>query len=323
MNISIRTVVAIGCLAVLAACGGSSGGGEGASTGSLTLRIGDAPVDGAREVVVVFTGVALHGPGGTRNIEFPEAREIDLLAYQNGATVDLLDRVEVEAGEYDWLRLEVIAEQNRNDGSYILFESGQQFPLYIPSGSQSGLKLNRPFTIAAGGITRLVADFDLRKSIIQPPGQSPNYLLKPVLRLMDELEVGSIAGEVDLAMLATAQLEPGSGPEDCAGGLYLFAGADAPPDDADGDASDGVDPVLFQPLEFDGLNSVVPYQIAFVETGDYTVAATCHFDVDASPESSEYDPGAASGEAGFETMTWTTQGQVVVEPDVTATVNLP
>lgn len=323
MNISIRTAVAIGCLAVLAACGGSSGGGEGAGTGSLTLRIGDAPVDGAREVVVVFTGVVLHGPGGTRNIEFPEPREIDLLAYQNGATVDLLDGVEVEAGEYDWMRLEVIAEQNRNDGSYILFESGQQYPLYVPSGSQTGLKLNRPFTIAAGGITRLVADFDLRKSIIQPPGLSPNYLLKPVLRLMDELEVGSIAGEVDLALLATAQLEPGSGPEDCAGGVYLFAGADASPDDSDGDASDGVDPVVFQPLEFDGLNSVVPYQIAFVETGDYSVAATCHFDVDASPESSEYDPGAASGEAGFETMTWTTQGQVVVEPDVTTTVNLP
>lgn len=323
MNISIRTAVAIGCLAVLAACGGSSGGGEGAGTGSLTLRIGDAPVDGAREVVVVFTGVVLHGPGGTRNIEFPEPREIDLLAYQNGATVDLLDGFEVEAGEYDWMRLEVIAEQNRNDGSYILFESGQQYPLYVPSGSQTGLKLNRPFTIAAGGITRLVADFDLRKSIIQPPGLSPNYLLKPVLRLMDELEVGSIAGEVDLALLATAQLEPGSGPEDCAGGVYLFAGADASPDDADGDASDGVDPVVFQPLEFDGLNAVVPYQIAFVETGDYSVAATCHFDVDASPESSEYDPGAASGEAGFETMTWTTQGQVVVEPDVTTTVNLP
>ena len=323
MNISFRTAVAVGCLAALAACGGSSDGGEGSSTGSLTLRIGDAPVDGAREVVVVFTGVVLHGPGGTHNIEFPEPREIDLLAYQNGATVDLLDGVEVEAGEYDWMRLEVIAEQNRNDGSYILFESGQQYPLYVPSGSQTGLKLNRPFTIAAGAITRLVADFDLRKSIIQPPGQSPNYVLKPVLRLMDELEVGSIAGEVDLAVLATAQLEPGSGLEDCAGGLYLFAGADAAPDDTDGDASDGVDPVVFQPLEFDGINPVVPYRVAFVETGEYTVAATCHFDVDASPESSEYDPGAASGEAGFETMTWTTQGQVVVEPDVTTTVNLP
>ena len=115
------------------------------------MRIGDAPVDGASEVVVVFTGVALHGPGGTRAIEFTEPREIDLLDFQNGATVNLLDGVEVEAGEYDWMRLEVIAEQNRNDGSYILFESGEQYPLYVPSGSQSGLKLNRPFTVAAGG----------------------------------------------------------------------------------------------------------------------------------------------------------------------------
>jgi Domain of unknown function (DUF4382) len=323
MKTSIRATVAFGCLAVLAACGGSSDGGEGAGTGRLTLRIGDAPVDGASEVVVVFTGIALHGPGGTRAIEFPEPREIDLLDFQNGATVNLLDGVEVEAGDYNWMRLEVIAEQNRNDGSYILFESGEQYPLYVPSGSETGLKLNRPFTVAAGGITRLVADFDLRKSIIQPPGLSPNYVLKPVLRLMDELEVGAIAGEVDLAALAAVQLEPGAGAADCAGGVYLFAGTDAQTDDADGDSTDGNDPVVYQPLEFDGLNDVVPYQIAFVEAGDYTVAATCHFDVDASPETSEYDAGAANGEPGFETMTWSANGQVVVEPDTTAIVNLP
>jgi hypothetical protein len=189
MFTTIRKAVSLGCLATLAACGGSSGGGQ--DMGQLTLRIGDAPVDGATEVVVVFTGVVLHGPGGTHRIEFTEPRDIDLLAYQNGATVDLLDDVEVEAGEYDWMRLEVIAEQNRSDGSYILFQTGEQYPLYVPSGAQTGLKLNRPFTVAAGGITRLVADFDLRKSIIQPPGLSPNYELKPVLRLMDELEVGS------------------------------------------------------------------------------------------------------------------------------------
>jgi hypothetical protein len=321
MFTTIRKAVSLGCLAALAACGGSSGGGQ--DTGQLTLRIGDAPVDGATEVVVVFTGVVLHGPGGTHRIEFTEPREIDLLAYQNGATVDLLDGVEVDAGEYDWMRLEVIAEQNRNDGSYILFQSGEQYPLYVPSGAQSGLKLNRPFTVAAGGITRLVADFDLRKSVIEPPGLSPNYVLKPVLRLMDELQVGSISGAVDLAALATAQLGGGAGPGECSGGVYLFAGADATPDDADGDAADGAEPVVYQPLAFDGLEAVVPYEIAFVEAGNYTVAATCHFDVDASPEASEYNPGAASGEPGFDTMAWTANGQVVVEPNAIAEVNLP
>ena len=321
MFATIRKAVSLGCLAALGACGGSSGGGQ--DTGQLTLRIGDAPVDGAAEVVVVFTGVVLHGPGGPRRIEFTEPRRIDLLAYQNGATVDLLNGVEVDAGEYNWMRLEVIAEQNRNDGSYILFESGEQYPLHVPSGAQSGLKLNRPFTVAAGGITRLVADFDLRKSIIQPPGLSPDYVLKPVLRLMDELEVGSISGAVDLAALAAAQLEEGASPEQCSGGIYLFAGTDATPDDADGDVSDGADPVVYQPLAFDGLEAVVPYEIAFVEAGDYTVAATCHFDVDASPEESDYDAGAANGEPGFGTMAWTVNGQVVVEPNAIAEVNLP
>ncbi len=306
---------------LLAGCGG--GGSGGGDTGSLTLGIGDAPVDGATEVVIVFTGVELHHAGAIRKIDFDEPRSIDLLAYQNGATVNLLDGLEVDAGRYDWMRLDVIAEQNRSDGSYIKFESGEQFPLYIPSGSESGLKINRPFTVAAGGITRLVADFDLRRSIIEPPGLDPNYVLKPVLRLMDELEVGDIDGDIDLAALATAQLGDAAAAGDCKGGVYLFSGHGTTPDDADGDMDDGADPVVYLPLEFDGVNPVVHYHIAFVEAGDYTVAATCHFDVDASPEVSEYDPLAASGEPGFETMAWTTNGDVVVPAGGTASVSLP
>jgi len=250
-------------------------------------------------------------------------REIDLLAYQNGATVNLLENETVTAGEYQWMRLKVIAERNRSDGSFILFEDGNQFPLFIPSGSETGLKLNRPFRIAVGGITRLVADFDLRKSVIAPPGQEPNYFLKPVLRLVDELQVGDLAGAVDLTALAVAQLGAGATAADCAGGLYLFTGAAVAPDDADGVADDGADPIIFQPLAFDGLNPVVPYSFSFVEAGTYTLAATCDFDVDVSPEVSEYDPGAVSGEPGFETMHWTTAGAVVVVADQTTTVNLP
>jgi uncharacterized protein DUF4382 len=200
MKARLHVLAILACAALLASCSESGGG----NTGSLTLGIGDAPVDGATEVVIVFTGIELHHAGSTRRIDFDEPRSVDLLAYQNGATVNLLDGLEVDAGRYEWMRLDVIAEQNRSDGSYIKFASGEQFPLYIPSGSESGLKINRPFTVAAGGVTRLVADFDLRKSVLEPPGLEPNYVLKPVLRLMDELEVGDIDGDIDLAALATA-----------------------------------------------------------------------------------------------------------------------
>ena len=321
MNTHIRNGILLALALALPACGGSGGG---SGMGQLNVAIGDAPVDGADQVVIVFTGVELHSAaGGTRTIEFAAPREIDLLAFQNGATVDLLDDVSVEAGEYNWMRLNVIAERNQSDGSFIHFESGEQFPLYVPSGAETGLKLNRPFRVAAGGITRLVADFDLRKSIIAPPGQDPNYVLKPVLRLVDELEAGTIEGSVDLAALATLQLGAGATPADCAGGVYLFAGGTATPDDQDGDEADGADPVVFQSLAFDGVASVVPYRIAFVEAGTYTMAATCDLDVDAAPDLSEYDPGATSGQPGFETMHWTAANDVVVAPDQTVTVNLP
>lgn len=325
MNHQIRTGILVACALALPACGGggSSNDGMGAQTGQLSLAIGDAPVDGATEVVVVFTGIELHSNGSTRSIDFAVPREIDLLAYQNGATVNLLENLMVDAGEYQWMRLKVLAERNLSDGSYILFESGEQFPLYVPSGSETGLKINRPFRVAAGGITRLVADFDLRKSIIAPPGQAPNYMLKPVLRLMDELQIGDIEGSVDLAALATAQLGATATAADCDGGIYLFGGAAATPDDTDGNAADGADPIVYQPLAFDGLQTVVPYRFAMVEAATYTVAATCDFGVDASPEASEYNPGAATGEPGYQTMHWTTAGNVVVAPDGTATVNLP
>jgi hypothetical protein len=323
MQHQLRTGILVACVLGLTACGGGSNDGMTAQTGQLSLAIGDAPVDGATEVVVVFTGIELHSNGGTRTIDFAAPREIDLLAYQNGATVNLLENLTVDAGEYQWMRLKVIAERNRSDGSYILLANGEQYPLYVPSGSETGLKINRPFRVAAGSITRLVADFDLRKSIIAPPGQSPNYMLKPVLRLMDQLQIGDINGAVDLTALATAQLGATATAADCNGGIYLFGGAAATPDDSDGNAADGADPIVYQPLEFDGLQAVVPYQFAMVEAATYTVAATCNFGVDASPEVSEYNPGAASGEPGFETMHWTTAGGVVVAPDGTTTVNLP
>jgi len=82
---------------------------------------------------------------------------------------------------------------------------GRQFPLYIPSGAETGLKLSKPFVVAQRATTRLMIDFDLRKSVVAPPGQSPNWILKPSLRLVDLLEVGALKGTVDIAALALAQ----------------------------------------------------------------------------------------------------------------------
>lgn len=309
----------------LAGCGGSDDG-----TGLLTVKLTDSPVDSASEVVVVFTGLEIQPAGGEPvSVDFctPEdavadcARYLDLLQLQDGTTATLLENFELEAGQYNWIRLKVLAEQNNSDGSYIAFDdSGTTYPLWIPSGSQTGLKLVRPFVVSQQGTTELVIDFDLRKSVIAPPGLAPNYILKPALRLVDSLLVGRVVGTVDLAYLAATQ-----GVETCNGGVYLFEGAGVTPDDMDGEASADADPLVYKALEPDELDgTLASYTIPFVESGAYTVALTCNFEVDASPEESEYEPNAAEGEDGYQAMGWTVFGDVIVAaPGATVVDYLP
>jgi len=208
---------------------------------------------------------------------------------RDGRTANLLEGQAVLPGNYEWLRLKISAEQNLQNGSRIRLRDGRQFPLYIPSGAETGLKLNRPFTIAQGGVTRLVIDFDLRKSVVAPPGLAPNWILRPTLRMFDELQVGTLTGTVDIAALASGQQ---SSISECSPGVYVFKGSGVAPDDMDGSSSDGPDPIVYQPLIPPAPGAPTNYSIPFLEAGDYTVAFTCRFAVDADPTRSEYDPSA-------------------------------
>lgn len=318
---SIWGAAGLALCALLAGCGG--GGGSEGGSGSLSVAITDGPIEDAAKVVVVFTGLELHHTDGdTIAIDFPSSKSIDLLQLQGGATSDLTDGAAVPAGNYDWMRLKVLATQNSQGESYILLKNGNQYPLWIPSGAQTGLKLVRPFTVAQGSTTRLLIDFDLRKSVHAPPGLAPNYILRPALRLMDQLEVGDLSVSVNLANLATAQLGAGAAIDSCKAAVYLFSGGTATPDDQDGDATDGADPVLYQPVAYDGVNATVTVNVPFVEAGAYTVAATCNYDIDVA-DANDYNPAAQSGQPGYQTMKWTAVNNVTVAAGATANVTIP
>src|SRR5262245_54022728 len=221
-----KVLGAIACiivLGILAACGGggstSSGGPD--PYGRLTLRITDSPVTSARRVVVEFTGLEIRPAGGGDPEVFDFApRQIDLLALDGGGSEILLSDELLPAGEYESIRLKVNAGRNASD-SFIELDDGSIHPLFIPSGNQTGLKLIRGFVIGAGSTHNFTIDFDLRKSVIHPPGLGDPYLLKPVLRLVNNLEVGTLQGTVAPALVV----------EGCAPAVYLFTGADVVPDD--------------------------------------------------------------------------------------------
>ncbi len=263
------------CAAVLVGCGGggSSAAGE---MGRITLGVTDAPVDGATAVVVKFTAIELKPESGEAiTIDLSPAPSVDLLALAGGGSRELLREHSVPAGRYTWIRLLIDAQQN-TPTSYIDFANGQRFPLFVPSGSESGLKLIRGFTVAVGSTSNFTIDFDLRKSVIAPPGQAPNYLLKPVLRLVDNLRVGTLEGTVAAALVPTG----------CAPQVYLFSGANVVPDDLDLAVAPDVDPFVSVPVLLDTTSGEYRFRMAFLEAGDYTAAFTCDGATD-TPEGEE------------------------------------
>lgn len=250
----------------LAACGG--GGSN--STGQLKFSVADAPVDGATAVVVKFTGVEVkpkNGPAVQFDLSTP--RSVDLLATANGTAFVLLGGVTLDAGEYEFARLKVVSDRNTTD-SYIDLQDGSRAPLFVPSGSESGLKLNQGFVVPEGGVRALIVDFDLRRSIVKPQGQQA-YTLKPVLRLVDETRIGLVSGTVAASRITaagcTGDVNTGAG-----NAVYIYPGTVATPDDIGGS---GAQPLVGGPVKFDTASGTYRYTVAYLPAGSYTAAFTC------------------------------------------------
>lgn len=275
MQLAIRTGLAMLACAGVAACGGGGGGSEEPATGHLRLSITDAPVDDAMSVVVQFSGVAFKQQGSAPEIiESISPRQIDLLEYQEGRAALLLDDIVLPAGSYEWIRLIVDNVPNVRD-SYLVQMTGEECELRVPSGAESGLKLNRGFTLSADGSTALTIDFDLRKSIHAPPGQqggapdcSQAYLMRPTLRIVDDANVGAVAGTVDSALVM----------DDCLPKVYVFQGHDVVADDIDDAGTPDVDPYLVAEVGIENGSTAYDYRAAFLPPGNYTVAFTCSDD---------------------------------------------
>jgi len=144
--------------------------------------------------------------------------------------------------------------------------------LIASSGAESGLKLNRGFTLPADGSVALTIDFDLRKSIHAPPGQqgaaeacTQGYLMRPTLRIVDDANVGAIGGHVASELVT----------EQCLPKVYVFSGAGATPDDIDGTDPD---PLVVANVAVENGSTAFAYRAAFLPPGPYTVAFTCDDD---------------------------------------------
>lgn len=280
-----------------------------ACNGSVTVNLADTPVDGATAVVIDFTGIVLHNTDGkTTTINFSNPQQIDLLRLQNGVTQPLLQNASVPSGSYDWMQLKVLANANTQGQSYITLNTGAQYPLYVPTASQSALTISSPFSVGQSGTTRLVIEFDLRQSVTSTDGQ--NYTLVPAMRLADQSQVGTITATVDLTALTSQQLGAGGQVSQCAGGLFIFSGGTVTPQNGGGASL-----VDFQPIPSNGVTTQGALSFFYLPKGSYTVAATCDYNL--------YDPTAAPGQSGYQALHWTVLQNVAVTANSTTTEALP
>jgi hypothetical protein len=270
-------------LFILAGCSGG-GGDAPAQNGRFTLSVTDAPVDDATSVVVQFSGVAVKREGvAAETIQSlsPSPRQLNLLEYQQGRAALLLDGVTLPAGRYEWVRLIVDNEANVRD-SYIVRTTGEECELRVPSGAESGLKLNRGFTLPADGSVALTIDFDLRKSLHAPAGQrgstadcTQGYLMRPTLRIVEDANVGAIAGTIDSGLVT----------EDCLPKIYVFSGSGVTPDDLEeSSVASDVDPLVVANVAVENGSTAYRYRAAFLSPGAYTVGFTCDDDDPAADE---------------------------------------
>ena len=289
MKRSIQLFTVSALAAGIAACGGDGDSMNTGSTGTVSFGVTDAPAMEFTDVTISFTGISLKPVDGDWvEFTFDEPKSWNLLELQGGLSESLITDEEVPAGQYSELRLKINTEDSDTDqdslpDSYVITknEPGIQKTLAVPSGEQSGLKLKGEFDVVADTATDFTIDFDVRKSLVNPQGDSlADYLLKPSLRLVNNLEVGSITGDVDYLTIQSTRLNDDSladCAQDYAGSVYVYQGADVAPTDINVTTDTG-GPLMAVPVTDEDNDGMYSYVAAFLPEGEYTISYSCQLD---------------------------------------------
>ncbi|MGB2868386.1 MAG: DUF4382 domain-containing protein [Bacteroidota bacterium] len=181
-----------GLMLALASCAKDNATSPQGDTGTMQVNMVDAPA-GYDQVNVVVDSVQAHiatadSMSGWTTLSTTPAT-YNLLAYSNG-NFAVLGSAVLPVGHYTQMRLYV------GSGSNVVVD-GSTKPLNIPSGVQSGVKLNIDATIVADATYTLTLDFDANQSVVTSGNPvNPTYSLKPVIRTSTAYTTGFIAGAV-------------------------------------------------------------------------------------------------------------------------------
>lgn len=147
--------------ALLAGCTGSGG------TGTLATRVSDQPgaISDFESCVVTISEVRVKPVDGELVTKDVEETDADLTELQGEASA-LVDEVELDAGEYEYLQLGI-------SGTEATLQDGSSATVEVPG--EAPLKFEKSFEIRADERTVFTADFTPVRA-----GASGRYVLQPV-----------------------------------------------------------------------------------------------------------------------------------------------
>lgn len=176
---------------LLFSCSGDSLAGGASETGNsgvgvLQVETFDAPPSREVEhVYLTFSMIEAHREDSGWIVVANDTTSIDFVALVNGRTALVVD-TSLPAGEYDELRISLL------DSNWIVV-AGDSYPLRVPGGLNSGVRIHALFSIADEESTLLYVDFDIAASISQHDGE---YRMVPSFSAYDAAVCGRVAGMV-------------------------------------------------------------------------------------------------------------------------------
>lgn len=196
------SIVALGLLLAGNGCDLFDDKSEEESAGMLTVLLTDAqfPVDFIDQAIIKVDSLDIRQKGvetdtGAYITLARDLGDFDLMNFRNGftATLAVLD---IPEGEYSRIRLFA-------DSAKVILIDERQFPMKVPSGRQTGLKVDfRPDIVVESGVpTKLLLDFDMSKSFIAKGNLETvsginSFSIKPVIRGVNLATAGRLQGTV-------------------------------------------------------------------------------------------------------------------------------
>jgi hypothetical protein len=154
------------------------------TSGRLQVALTDGPDPSVKEVWVDIQQIEILMSDTTHPLILNGSHPgvYNLLDFSDGKDTLLADAT-IPPGTISQIRLIL------GDNNYIITKDGVKIPMKTPSAQESGLKVQVHQEVSGGILYRLTLDFDAGKSIVKA-GNSGNYLLKPVLRIISLIPSG-------------------------------------------------------------------------------------------------------------------------------------